>query len=53
MADRKALRRVGLSFGALTVAVTLIAAAVVKQHIESQPTIDLVGSPAVEVVVKR
>ena len=53
MADRKALRRVGLSFGALTVAVTVIAATVVKRHVESQPTVDLAGSPAVEVVVKR
>jgi hypothetical protein len=46
MVDRKALKRVGLSFGAVTVAVTLIAFAVVKQHIDSQPTADLVGSLA-------
>jgi len=44
--DRRALRRLGLSFGALTVVVTLIAAAVVKQHIDSQPTVDLVESVA-------
>ena len=46
MADRRALRKVGLSFGALTVAVALICAAVVKQHIDSQPTVDLVESVA-------
>ena len=46
MVDRRALRRLGLSFGALTVVVTLIAAAVVKQHIDSQPTVDLVESVA-------
>lgn len=34
----------GLSFGALTVVVTLIGAAVVKQHIDSQPTVALVES---------
>jgi len=43
--DAKTLR-VELSFGALTVAVTLIGAAVVKQHIDSQPTVDLVESVA-------
>jgi len=53
MADQKALKRLGLSFGAVTVAVTLIAAAVVKQYIDSPPTVDLVGSPAVEVAAKR
>jgi len=37
VADRRALTRVGLSFGVLTVVVTLIGAAVVKQHIDSQP----------------
>jgi hypothetical protein len=46
MVDRKALKRVGLSLGALTVAVTLIAAAVVKQHTDSQPTLDRAGSLA-------
>ena len=46
VADRRALRRVGLSFGVLTVVVTLIGAAVVKQYIESQPTVDLVESVA-------
>ena len=40
MADRRALKGIGLSFGALTVTVTLIAAAVVKQHTDSQPTLD-------------
>jgi len=50
--DRRALTRVGLSFGALTVVVTLIGAAVVKQHIDSKST-DLVGSPAVEVAATR
>jgi hypothetical protein len=44
--DQTALRRVGLSFGALTVVVTLIGAAVVKQHIDSQPTVDLADSVA-------
>jgi hypothetical protein len=46
VADRRALKRVGLSFGVLTVVVTLIGAAVVKQYIDSQPTIDLVQSVA-------
>ena len=44
--DRRALRRVGLSFSVLTVVVTLIGAAVVKQHIDRQPTVDLVESVA-------
>ena len=44
--DRRALKRLGLSFGALTVVVTLIGAAVVKQHIDSQPIVDLVESVA-------
>jgi hypothetical protein len=44
--DQAALRRVGLSFGALTVFVTLIGAAVVKQQIDSQPTVDLLESVA-------
>lgn len=52
MVDRRALTRVGLSFDALTVVVTLIGAAVVKQHIDSKST-DLVGSPAVEVAATR
>ena len=51
--DRRALQRVGLCFGALTVAVTLISAAVVKQHIDSQSTADLVGSLAIEVAATR
>ena len=51
--DRRALKRVRLSFGALTVAVTLIGAAVVKQHIDSKSTVDLVGSPTVEVAATR
>jgi hypothetical protein len=38
--DRRALKRIGLGFGVLTVAVTLIAAAVVKQHINDQPPLD-------------
>ena len=46
MADRKALKRVGLSLGAVTVAVTLIAAAVVQQHTDGQPTFDRAGAPA-------
>jgi hypothetical protein len=46
VADRRALRRVGLSFGALTVVVTLIGAAVVKQHIDPQPTLGLVEAVA-------
>ena len=41
MVDRRALKKVGLSFGAVTVAVALIGAAVVKQHIDSQATVDL------------
>jgi hypothetical protein len=49
VADRNALKRLGLGLTALTVAVTLIGAAVVKQHIDSQPTFALVGSPAIEV----
>jgi len=44
--DRRALRRVGLSFSVLTVVVTLIGAAVVKHHIDSQPIVDLVESVA-------
>ena len=44
--DRRALRRLGLSFGALTVVITLIGAAVVKQHIDSQSTVDLLKSVA-------
>ena len=35
-----------LSFGALTVVVTLIGAAVVKQHFDGEPTVDLVESVA-------
>jgi hypothetical protein len=46
MADQRALKRIGLSLGALAVAVTLIAAAVVKQHAESQPAVDPIGSIA-------
>jgi hypothetical protein len=46
MADRKALKRVGLSLGALAVAVTLIAAAVVKQHTDGQLTFDRAGASA-------
>jgi hypothetical protein len=41
MVDRKVLRRVGLSFGALTVAVWL------------EPAAGLVRSPAVEVAATR
>jgi hypothetical protein len=44
--DQTALKRVGLNFGVLTVAVALIGAAIVKQHIDSQPTVDLVESVA-------
>jgi hypothetical protein len=44
--DRRALTRLGLGFAALTVVVTLIGAAVVKQHIDSQPTVDLVEAVA-------
>jgi hypothetical protein len=46
MVDRRALKRIGLSFGALTVTVTLIAAAVVKQHANDQPTLDRAESLA-------
>jgi len=46
VADRRALKRLGLSFGALTVVVTLIGAAIVKQHIDSESTVDLVESVA-------
>jgi len=46
VADRRALKRVGLRFGALTAVVTLIGAAVVKQHIDGQPIVDLVESVA-------
>jgi hypothetical protein len=53
MADSRALKRLGLGFGALTLAVTLIAAAVVKQHIDSQSTIDVVGWPAGEIAAAR
>jgi hypothetical protein len=53
VADRSALKRVGLSFGALTVAVTLIGATVVKQHIDRQPIVDLAGSPLVEIAATR
>ena len=53
MADRTALESLGLSFAALMVAVTLIGAAVVKQHIDSQPTIALAASPAAEVTATR
>jgi hypothetical protein len=53
MVDHRALRRLGLSFGALTVVVTLIGAAVVKQHIDGKLTVDLVESPAVEVAATR
>jgi hypothetical protein len=38
--DRRALKRIGLIFGVLTVTVTLVAAAVVKQHINDQSTLD-------------
>ena len=53
MADRSALTRLGLNFGALTIAVTLIGAAVVKQYIDNRPTIDLAGLSAVEAAVTR
>ena len=53
MAGRSALKRLGLSFTALTLAVALIGAAVVKQHIDSQPTVDLARLPAVEAAVTR
>ena len=53
MADRSALKRLGLSFAALTLAVALIGAVVVKQHIDSQPTVDVVGSPAVKIATTR
>ena len=53
MADRSALKKIGISFGALTVTVWLMGAAVVKQHIDSQPTVALVGSPAAEVATTR
>ena len=53
MADQSALARVGLCFGVLTVAVMVIAAVVVKHHIESQRTADLGGSLAVDVVLTR
>ena len=52
MADRSALKRLGLSFAALTIAVTLIGAAVVTQHIDSEPTVHLAGSPVVEVATR-
>jgi hypothetical protein len=51
VADRSALKRLGLGLAALAVAVTLMGAAVVKQHIDSQPTLALAGSPAIEVAV--
>jgi hypothetical protein len=44
--DRRALKRIGLSLGVLTVTVTLIAAAVVKQYTDSRPTLDRAGSLA-------
>ena len=53
MADRRALRIIGLGFAALTVAVTLIGAAVVKQNIDSQPTGDLAEAPAIPVTATR
>jgi len=53
VADRSALKRLGLSFAALTLAVALIGAVVVKQHIDSQPTVDVVGSPAVKIATTR
>jgi len=53
MVDRKALRRVGLSFGALTVAVWLIGAVVVKRHVDSEPAADLAESPTIEVAATR
>jgi hypothetical protein len=43
--DRSALKRIGLSFGALAVTVTLIAAAVVTQHTDGQPTFDRAEAP--------
>jgi hypothetical protein len=46
MVDRRALKRIGLSLGALAVGATLMAAAVVKQHTDTQPTLDRAGSPA-------
>ena len=53
MADRRALRIIGLGFAALTVVVTLIGAAVVKQNIEGKPTLALAGSPVAEAVTTR
>jgi len=49
VADRSALKRLGLGFAALTIAVVLTGAAVVKQRLDSQPPVALAGSPAVEV----
>ena len=53
MADRSALKKLGLIFAALTLAVTLIGAAVVKQDIDSQPPIALAESPTVKVAATR
>ena len=53
MADRTARKRIGLGFAALTVAVTLIGAAVVKQNIDSQSAVTLAGSPAIAVAATR
>jgi len=47
MADQRALKRIGLSLGALAVTVTLIAAAVVTQQTDSQPAVDRAGSMAI------
>jgi hypothetical protein len=40
MADRKALQRIGMMFGGTTLAVMLIAAAVVSAHIEGRITLE-------------
>jgi hypothetical protein len=54
MADQKALQRIGLGFCAVTVAVVLIAAAVVGQHVGPHPTADRGESlPDVAQAIKR
>jgi hypothetical protein len=40
MADRKALQRIGMMFGGTTLAVMLIAAAVVSAHVGGRITLD-------------
>jgi hypothetical protein len=52
MADRKSLGMLGFMFGGVTAAVMLIAVVVVKNHIDSRPTLDAVKAPVMASAVQ-